>query len=264
MSIAVLPHKSTLKTAIKFDYPIYKDGDEPDILIHWGSTASTDIFDNLNSPDSIYNTSNKAKAISVLKEAGVPTLEFTVLTPCIGRTGKHTRGKGFWMCQNQHQMDEAICSGAEYFVKVYPKTREYRVHVAHGMVLFVQEKIGDTVFNLIWNKKNGFNFRVVPRSEWRKEVVEPAIRAVEALSLDFGAVDVMTDPKTNYFSFFMPKAYPVAVVAEVNTAPALEGYSLEKYKQYFEDMNEIGFVPVAKCLHKEYASSYRYKKSRLM
>jgi hypothetical protein len=44
--------------------------------------------------------------------------------------------------------------------------------------------------------------------------------------MDFGAVDIMADP--------LNSSLPKAVVCEVNTSPRLEGYTAERYAEYFD------------------------------
>ena len=54
-----------------------------------------------------------------------------------------------------------------------------------------------------------------------QDVVEQALLAVESLNLDFGAVDVGWNER-----------YQKAFVYEVNTAPSLEGTTLQLYSQH--------------------------------
>ena len=92
-----------------------------------------------------------------------------------------------------------------------------------GNVLHMQKKMlrnGSEGNNFqIRNYNNGWIFGskniAVPQ-----DVVEQALLAVEALNLDFGAVDVGWQEKSQ-------KAF----VYEVNTAPALEGTTLDLYCQ---------------------------------
>jgi hypothetical protein len=98
---------------------------------------------------------------------------------------------------------------------------EYRVHIFKGEVLDVQKKkrkLGFTGSSSgIRNHSSGWIYA-------RTDVAIPdmlcpiAIQAVELLGLDFGAVDI--GHKINDNKFF---------VFEVNTAPGLEGSTLDKY-----------------------------------
>jgi glutathione synthase/RimK-type ligase-like ATP-grasp enzyme len=111
---------------------------------------------------------------------------------------------------------------APLYVQYIPKSREFRVHVMKGKVIFVQEK----------RKRNGVEANEQIRSHdngWVfcfKDVVLPtnegelAIAAVSALGLDFGAVDVIYSKKQH-------KSY----VLEVNTAPGLCETSAKLYAE---------------------------------
>lgn len=100
------------------------------------------------------------------------------------------------------------------------KRKEFRVHVFDGQVIDVQEKrkkIGEEANPLIRNHENGWVF-------CHEDIVEPdglrdaAIRAVGALGLLFGAVDVIWNEKKNQ-----------CWVLEVNSAPGLTPTTAEKY-----------------------------------
>jgi glutathione synthase/RimK-type ligase-like ATP-grasp enzyme len=110
---------------------------------------------------------------------------------------------------------------APLYVKYIPKRKEFRVHVIFGQVVDVQQK----------KKRQGFenaNFQVRNHANgWvycRENLEEPtglreaALRSVEVLGLDFGAVDIIWNEKQN-------RCY----VLEVNTAPGLEGSSVNIY-----------------------------------
>jgi D-alanine-D-alanine ligase-like ATP-grasp enzyme len=114
---------------------------------------------------------------------------------------------------------------APLYTKYIKKQKEFRVHVFKNKVIDLQEKrrstdSPDSSF-LIRNHANGFVF-------CRDDIVEPAplritaILAVKALGLDFGAVDVIYNHH-----------YEACYVLEVNTAPGLEGTTLESYSKAF-------------------------------
>jgi glutathione synthase/RimK-type ligase-like ATP-grasp enzyme len=97
-----------------------------------------------------------------------------------------------------------------YFIKYLKPRAEYRYHVAFGKVILPTKKIlaeGEEDDSIIRNHQGG---------KWRQVVCtetprfsESCIKAVEALGLDFGAVDFINVSKE-------------AVILEVNTAPGLE------------------------------------------
>lgn len=122
---------------------------------------------------------------------------------------------------------------APLYVKYVKKKHEYRVHVFNGEVIDVQRKMrkldvpDDQVDWRVRNCSNGFIFG-------RDGVVLPdgvdamCITCINHLGLDFGAVDVIWNEHDN-------KAY----LLEVNTAPGLEGTTLEKYTKAIEKYIEL-------------------------
>ena len=101
---------------------------------------------------------------------------------------------------------------------------EFRVHVFKDKVIDVTEKRkkrGVDADILVRNKQTGWVYcrdgMVVS-----EDVTQQALKAVGALGLDFGAVDIAYREKEK-------KAY----VLEVNTAPGLEGTTLRRYKEAF-------------------------------
>lgn len=116
---------------------------------------------------------------------------------------------------------------ARLYVKYVRKSDEYRVHVFRGVPIFVQRKarnraVPDGQVNWqIRNHANGFIFAHndldVPRI-----VTQVAVNTAAHLPLDFAAYDIVYVAANNS-----------AYVLEANTAPGLEGTTLEKYKEAF-------------------------------
>jgi glutathione synthase/RimK-type ligase-like ATP-grasp enzyme len=112
---------------------------------------------------------------------------------------------------------------APLYTKYIKKADEYRVHVFDGEVIDVQQKRkrqeveNEDVDYQIRNSTGGWVF-------CRAEVDIPDIclsmarRAVSALGLTFGAVDIGYNRRED-----------MAYVFEVNTAPGLEGTTLDTY-----------------------------------
>jgi glutathione synthase/RimK-type ligase-like ATP-grasp enzyme len=102
--------------------------------------------------------------------------------------------------------------------RYFPKKEEYRIHVMGDKEFFVQKKVRNLeVENPNWfvrNHDNGFKFASGPEfvKDTPKVVIDEAIKAVQAVGLAFGAVDVAYNLKHNR-----------ACVLEVNTAPGMEG-----------------------------------------
>lgn len=144
--------------------------------------------------------------------------------PVIGRPMTHFGGSDIWLCHSHEEVEAAERDGAWYFTQWYPKTKEYRVHCAHGKILAVYEK---TIDNDGFGNFIGEPWSYIPWNEYRKCFCRISLNAVRALGLDFGAVDVMTDPTD--------KSLPKSVVCEVNTAPGMHDspYTCDRYARYF-------------------------------
>lgn len=118
---------------------------------------------------------------------------------------------------------------APLYTKYVPKKSEFRVHFVGGKIIDTQEKRkrvdfeGEANFK-IRNHANGFVYCrdnvVVP-----VDVQDQAQKVIEACNLDFGAIDII-------YNEHRKEAY----VLEVNTAPGLEGTSVEKYAQAFKEV----------------------------
>ena len=103
---------------------------------------------------------------------------------------------------------------------------EWRVHIFKGEVFDVQRKVkAPDVEPKDWKIRNHDNGFIFQRHDIdAPEAVEGvAFKAFQVSGLDFGAVDVLYKEKKN-------KAY----VLEINTAPGLEGTTLENYIQQFK------------------------------
>jgi hypothetical protein len=97
----------------------------------------------------------------------------------------------------------------------YPHDTELRFHVAHGKILYAQNKRES--WYVIQRKVLAGKTKYI-------QAMRSALRAVDALGLNFGAVDVLFNEQTGEH-----------VVGEVNTAPGIrgDGYGSRKYAAYF-------------------------------
>ena len=102
---------------------------------------------------------------------------------------------------------------------------EWRVHVAFGKVIDVTRKIRDPEQTpRDWNVRTHANGFIFARNsgECPQAVKDEAVKAVEALALDFAGVDCLWT------------IYHEPCVLEVNSAPGLEGTTLRAYTDAFQ------------------------------
>lgn len=116
---------------------------------------------------------------------------------------------------------------APLYTKYKDKKEEYRIHVFRGKAFFFQRKARkldvpeEEVNWKVRNLKGGFIY-ANKNIEVPEIAQQHAIRAVAALHLDFGAVDLMLGRDGHYY------------VLEVNTACGLMGTTLTKYVEQFK------------------------------
>jgi len=218
--------------------------DRVDLLIRWGCSVPLDTHIPLVYNKGIGSMNNKGRVRQLLYENNIPVpkpvshddifgarYNYTFRFPIVVRPAFHQRGKNFLLFNNLTELGEGWGKIGRldnpYISEFYPKTTEYRVHVGHGKVLLVQQKVQTSVpVGENWSHENGYTFEVIGWKQYRKEIVDLAVRTIEVVGLDFGAVDIMADP--------LDSSLPVAVVCEVNTSPRLEGYTAQRYAEYFD------------------------------
>lgn len=207
-----------------------------DFVINWGASNIDRAMDAniLNHPYDVAKACNKLTSFRLFKEAGVVTPEWTEEheDAChwlrehsvVARTvlNGHS-GEGIVICDKTK-----VLPVAPLYTKYVKKAEEYRLHVFQGEVFFVQRKArkhdvpDDQVNWKVRNLDGGFiyaNKDVEVPEEYKSE----AVKAIAALGLDFGAVDLITE-----------KASGKAYVLEVNTACGLAGTTLDKYVEVFK------------------------------
>ena len=207
-------------------------------IINWGASAFPDDakwVDNkvFNPPHKVRVASNKLLAFEKMKGL-VSIPEFTtdievakgwcaIGKRVVCRTSLNGHGgEGIKIARNVSEIVEA-----PLYTQYIKKEKEYRVHVGpNEMEIYVHQKIlpssftGEPNFD-VRNHANGFIF-VTPTSSVPPNVMAQASQAISVLELDFGAVDVI-------YNDYHQTAY----VLEVNTAPGIEGRTVEFYRQSF-------------------------------
>jgi glutathione synthase/RimK-type ligase-like ATP-grasp enzyme len=203
-----------------------------DIIINWGRSERRFNGKYINEPTRVDAASDKGQAVEIFKAHKVPQPSFTrdqktvrkwlreghdVLARTLLRA---SGGRGISIIPAGKNSD---IPNALLYTRYVKKTDEYRVHVWQGEIIDVQQKrrnkdIPDGMVN--WQIRNHDNGFIYARGDCNPPdcIRSAAISAVTACELDFGAVDLGYNVKSE-----------AATVYEVNTAPGLEGTTLDKY-----------------------------------
>jgi hypothetical protein len=202
-----------------------------DVIVNWGSSNPPHfrwMEQDLNKPHAIALACDKLKTFTTLYQAGftdIPNFTTELKDACDWTESSKVycrttltghSGRGIVIATHK---DNVV--NAPLYTKHTKHKDEYRVHIFKGEILDVQKKkrrngfVGSSTG--IRNHSNGWVYA-------RSDVAIPdmlcsiAIQAVNLLGLDFGAVDIGHRVIDNKFFVF-----------EVNTAPGLEGSTLDKY-----------------------------------
>lgn len=214
-----------------------------DVVINWGNTDLA-ILGNYNGRCEVLNgmnlryATNKLEFFRMMASAGFGNIipEFWTRRedipdgtfPIVCRTvlAGHS-GEGIVIANRR---DELVA--APLYVKYIKKQQEYRIHVGkdrnQSIITITQQRkarnraVADEDVNWqVRNHQNGFVFVregfVTPDA-----VLRAAQRALRATGLDFGAVDVIFNERSGQ-----------AYVLEINTAPGLEGQTVDDYTCFF-------------------------------
>ena len=212
-------------------------------VINWGNSETFRELNEcnlLNTPERVKFASNKLNFFNAVHE-NVSVPDFTVdraeaykwiedgKIVCVREKLTGHSGEGLVLLQGEEEWGEYNHGDAKLYVKYIPKRDEFRVHVFKGEVFDVQRKgmdpnVPKDLINFqIRNAQNGFIFvRNEDQSNYPKQIYEEAIKSIEAVGLDFGAVDII-------WNEYRKTAY----VLEVNTAPGLTGTTLTNYINKF-------------------------------
>lgn len=234
---------------IKREKSTFKGGPHTTV-INWGS-SSMDIpvvvGRVLNFSEYVNVASNKLSALRKMSEYGVTIPNFCTLdqgnyyrwlnigTTVIGRKilNGHS-GEGIVIFEPDEDYNDEDFDQCQLFTQYIPKKEEWRIHCMKDedgvtQVIGVQRKGLSPEFkdreDINWKVRNLSNGFIYVRNDGRVPpdlVLDSAKLSVSALSLDFGAVDVIWNEKQQ-------RAY----VLEVNTAPGLTGTTITEYVEAF-------------------------------
>lgn len=196
-----------------------------DIIINWGNVRNKlSNVQYVNPLEAVTKASNKLSTLNILGRAGVNI-------PAYVTSHNELPREGMWVARTElygHSGEGIIVDetselpAAPLYTELIEKKREYRAIVVAGEVVdFKQKKrksgwVGENGERdpYVWNCDNGY---VMARQgiSHPEEADVQSIKAMEAIGLTYGAVDLIEDPDGNIF------------VLEINTAFGLEGTTLQ-------------------------------------
>lgn len=218
----------------------YPDGNyrprRDDIVINWGNTEQPQWLGQgyrlfLNKPQQVLNASDKVRTLTVLRDAGLPTIPFTTDRqeamrdfdrPIVRTLSRGSRGRGLIIPSEAQNWPSA-----RLYTNLVPNHGEYRLHVVRGEIIAYTKKRRRRDYppqseheDIIRTHENGWIFT---RGNLRRlERIETlALNTVEALGLDFCAVDIIKDDNRRVH------------VLEVNSAAGITGSTVEDYTRAF-------------------------------
>lgn len=213
-------------------------GSDDKLVINWGNSSPNEQVERckvLNEPAKVKIASNKldffravegACRIPEYTEAKDQAKQWSEAGAAVVVREKLTghSGEGIVILENPLEFESYNHSRAKLYVKYVPKKQEYRVHVVGLEPILVQRKarrndFPDELVNWkVRSHENGFIFARNEDKAIPDDVVTQAKDAIEAIGLDFGAVDVVWNEYRQE-----------ATVLEVNSAPGLEGTTTDDY-----------------------------------
>ncbi|QQK87974.1 putative ATP-grasp enzyme [Salmonella phage pSal-SNUABM-01] len=218
-----------------------------DVIINYGdSNMPSNVIGRatvLNPGHRIGNASNKSTAFRTFADAGVKTVDFTTsrttaqewvdngeLVYARTRLQGHS-GEGIVACHREPSSlgniggiatSESAVSAQLYTRGITADRREFRIHVMKGKITYVQQKKRrdgyadmEEYSAVVRNYHTGWIY-ATQMAQLNDEAKREALKAIEALGLDYGAVDVITRRDE-------------AWVLEVNTAPGMTGTNLTTF-----------------------------------
>lgn len=218
---------------------------EGDVVINWGNSQSELDFSKatvLNPPENLGYVTNKLNFFRRFDDVDpeirprLPewTQDSDVVASWVGE-GKTVfartkltghSGEGIVPITPEEGYDPSNFKRNTLYTKYVKKKSEYRLHFFRGEIVDVQRKarrhdVADPNW-LIRSHDNGFVYSRNDVGEVPEDVTHQATLAIQALNLDFGAIDVIYN-----------KLHNEATVLEVNTACGLEGTTAQLYVDRF-------------------------------
>ena len=220
-------------------------GSENKVVINWGASSMPEEVMKakvINKPEAVAIAADKIKFFEAMKDkVSIPehTTDYdTALgwqeegcTILARSTLTGHSGQGISVVEAEDDLS-LYRPTTKMYVKYIPKKEEYRIHVMGGEVVDMARKAkphhldADQINWKVRTHSNGFVF-VREDCTPHEDVLTEAVKAVEECGLDFGAVDII-------WNDYRKKPF----VLEVNTAPGIEGQTLNTYADHLNKMGK--------------------------
>jgi len=228
---------------LKFHTNAYNIKPNSDILIRYGNAQYSDKISkdtNINSRNSIIKMSAKhhlskflARDPDLLSPIYYPhdydtRLPINLTFPVLARKRTHRAGNDIVYCENYCDIPEDV----EFLVDFYPTSREYRVHVFNGEVIKIFRKYPinkETAHPYIRSSSFGWQYKKSKINQILEAdlLVDTAIKVAKLVDAVFCGIDIAWSNKRNMGRW---------IIWEVNSAPALNGPSLQYYVSLFKKL----------------------------
>lgn len=205
-------------------------------IINWGDSECK-VLECLNKPQAVRLAANKREFFLAMQRANVSEL------PGFASSKTDVSWKGVTVVRHKltgHSGegieivdDTSNLPDAPLYVQYIKKAKEFRIHVGRvngeTKIIAVQRKARDLSIpngDVDWQVRNHSNGFIFARegADPSEATLQAACNALRASGLDFGAVDIVFNEKEG-------KPY----VLEINTAPGLEGQTIDDYAGFFRN-----------------------------
>jgi glutathione synthase/RimK-type ligase-like ATP-grasp enzyme len=157
--------------------------------------------------------------------------EITLRYPLIIKHRHSSKGKGIYLIQNEDEINSFVekhKNHKDYIIENYHKlSKEYRLHVTNDGCFYACRKMLKNDATDRWHRHDSNSVWIIQEnplfdkpSNW-DEIVEHSTKALNAVGLDIGAVDVKCTSSKNKKQDF--------IILEINSAPAFGEITTQKY-----------------------------------
>lgn len=220
----------------------------------------------INTTEAIANSADKLKMKSCFTDEEVKTADWWVYSnasftnatngddvslqelpyPLISKHIRGSRGTGNKKHDTPEDFQNWINTKSNLnpyiFERYYNYTREYRLHVSEDGCFYTCRKMlkSDAPANVRWYRNDDHCVWIMEENElfdkpsnW-DDVVQECVKALKAVGLDFGAIDLRIQSATDTHG--ERRSNPEFVVIEINSAPS---FGDETLKAYLEELPKI-------------------------